>query len=111
MQQSTVHADRLDVVFEVEGEPLVNVVCSHGEEGFRTIFFLRRSHRPSHYFREGDEQILISPAAVDIGGLVVTPHERDFNRVDAPTLEAIYREVSLDRSETIRILDRFLSSS
>jgi len=99
------------IELKTEGEPLVNVICSHGDEGFRTIFFLRRSHRPSHYFREGDEQILISPAAVDIGGLVVTPHERDFNRVDAPTLEAIYREVSLDRSDTLRIVDRFLSSS
>jgi hypothetical protein len=115
-------ADRLTSVFhrlmaairealQTDEEPLVNVICSHYDNAWRIIVFLRRKHRPSMYYLEGDDRILISPAAVDIGGLVVTPHEHDFKRVQAPMLQQMFREVSLDRTETLRILDILLSSS
>jgi hypothetical protein len=79
-------------------EPMMNLLCSYGDSAWRVILFPRSKHRPDAYFKEGDERILISPAAVDIGGLIVTPLEKDFNTVDARTVEGIFREVSLPRA-------------
>ncbi len=76
-------------------EPMMNLVCSYGDSAWRVVLFPRSKHRPDAYFKEGDERILISPAAVDIGGLVITPLEKDFNAVDAPTIGGIFEEVSL----------------
>jgi hypothetical protein len=79
-------------------EPLVNVLCSYAERGWRVIVFPRRKHRPGAYFREESDRVLISPAAVDIGGLIITPLEKDFVRVDAPMIEEIFNEVSVSPS-------------
>jgi hypothetical protein len=108
-------ADRLESVFhrlmasmraeeKTTEEPKINVICSHARGAWRIIVFPRAKHRPDVYFREGDEQIMISPASIDIGGLPVTPRERDFDRVDAEVIEQIYREVSLTRPEVERII-------
>lgn len=81
-----------------EEEPMVNILCSRSEVDWRVILFPRSKHRPDVYFKEGDGKILISPAAVDIGGLIVTPLEKDFLTVDAATIESIFAEVSLPES-------------
>ena len=52
-----------------------------------SIIFPRRKHRPDVYFIKGGDRVLISPAAVDMGGLIVTPVERDFQKVDAAMIE------------------------
>jgi ATP adenylyltransferase/5',5'''-P-1,P-4-tetraphosphate phosphorylase II len=85
-------------------EPKVNIICTHAAGLWRLIVFPRAKHRPDVYFKEGDEQIMISPASIDIGGLPVTPKERDFERVDAAMIEHIYAEVSLTRPEVERII-------
>ena len=72
---------------------MFNALCSYREQVWRMMFFPRRKHRPDVYFKEGDERVLVSPAAVDIGGLVIMPLEKDFMRADALMLEAIFNEV------------------
>ena len=52
-----------------DGEPLLNILCTRTGEGWRLILFPRRKHRPDAYFREGEERLLISPGAVDMGGM------------------------------------------
>jgi ATP adenylyltransferase/5',5'''-P-1,P-4-tetraphosphate phosphorylase II len=86
-------------------EPMVNVLCSFSAGTWRLIIFPRSKHRPEVYYREGNNQILISPAAVDLGGLIVTPLEKDFSSVDAQMVESIFREVSLDESTVERIFE------
>jgi hypothetical protein len=86
-------------------EPMMNLLCSYGDSSWRVILFPRSKHRPDAYFKEGDERILISPAAVDIGGLVITPLEKDFNMVDAPTMEGIFEEVSLAKEKVDAAMD------
>ena len=81
-----------------EVEPMINIHCSFGNEHWRVVVFPRRKHRPDVYFKEGKERIVISPATIDIGGLIVTPMERDFNRVDAAMVQTIYNEVLLDKA-------------
>jgi hypothetical protein len=84
---------------ETAEETMMNVLCSFADGAWRVIVFPRTKHRPDLFFKEEAERVLISPAAVDIGGLIVTPMERDFNTVDASMVESIFREVSLPQAE------------
>lgn len=81
---------------KTEEEPMLNALCSCTDGMWRIIVFPREKHRPDVYFKEGDEKVLISPAAVDIGGLIITPVEKDFKTVDAPAVVNIFQEVSVN---------------
>ena len=81
-------------------EPMMNVVCSYQEDIWRFIIFPRCKHRPEIYYKEGPDRVLISPAAVDMGGLIVTPMEKDFLNVDATVIENLFAEVS-ERQEVV----------
>ncbi len=85
-------------------EPLLNVLCNYSENSWRMIVFPRSKHRPDMYFQEGDKQVLISPAAVDIGGLIVTPKEKDFQSVDSIIIKKIFTEVSVSHEVTRQII-------
>jgi len=85
-------------------EPKMNILCSYQEELWRLIILPRRKHRPDIYFLRGDDHVMISPAAVDMGGIVVTPLERDFLRADAKLIESIFAEVT----EPTEILEKIL---
>jgi hypothetical protein len=76
-------------------EPMINVLCSFADGAWRVIVFPRSKHRPDVYFKEEAERVLISPAAVDIGGLIVTPMEKDFKTVNPALVESIFQEVCL----------------
>ena len=94
----TVLLDLVDALQEVTGsaeEPMMNVVCSFGEVAWRVILFPRSKHRQDAYFKEGEEKVLVSPAAVDIGGLIITPVEKDFNRIRPEFVESMFQEVTL----------------
>ncbi len=99
--------DKMQRVVQTTREPMLNLLCSFRNNEWRIIIFPRRKHRPAVYFHEGEARILISPAAVDMGGLVVTPVERDYERVDATMIENIYEEVSIDQD----VLERIVSES
>lgn len=86
-------------------EPMMNVLCWHEEEWTTLVVFLRRKHRPDVYSAEGDAKVVISPAAVDIGGWIVTPVERDFRTVDAAMVRSIFAEVSLSDTDVNRIVE------
>lgn len=86
-------------------EPMVNILCSFRAPLWRIILFPRRKHRPEAFFRNDESRIIVSPAAVDMGGLVITPAEKDFNRLDGKLIEAIYSEVSMDDETVQRALE------
>ena len=65
------------------------------------MIFPRRKHRPSVYFLPGSERILISPGLVDMGGIIITPIEKDFITIDHELIQNIYKEISMD-AETIQ---------
>jgi hypothetical protein len=61
-----------------------------------TIFIIpRRKHRPSYFYKEDDGQILISPAAVDLGGVCITPRKEDFDKIKFENIKEIFKEVCL----------------
>lgn len=78
-----------------DDEPMVNVIGHYMNNNFILALFPRRAHRPAAFFREDDQRIMVSPAVMEMGGIIVTPSETDFHRLNAETIESIYREVSL----------------
>ncbi|SEM54422.1 protein of unknown function [Syntrophus gentianae] len=77
-------------------EPMLNLHGSFHEGKWRVLLFPRRKGRPDLYDREEAERVLISPASVEMGGLLVAPVERDFRRLNPDLVRHIYREVSVD---------------
>lgn len=98
-------------VKEQEAEPMVNILCWHeiseGEQGrFITLIYLRDKHRPSHYFAQGDSNILLSPAAVDLGGVLITPLEKDFHKISEREIKEIMDEILISESDTKAIVNK-----
>ena len=76
-------------------EPMMNVIAWNSGDELLTVVLPRRKHRPDCYTVEGDGQYIISPGAVDMGGLIITPREEDFRRLTPEVVKGIYQEVSL----------------
>ena len=86
-------------IMEGEEEPMMNVISWREENDFLTVVFPRKKHRPDCYYKEGDEQLLVSPGALDMAGLLITPREEDFRKLDAEKAVSILQECSLDISQ------------
>jgi hypothetical protein len=80
----------------IDEEPMMNIAGFYEERKMCLVIFPRRKHRPDAFFREGDARVVVSPGVIDMGGLLITPIEKDFDRLDAAAVEGIYGEVSLD---------------
>jgi hypothetical protein len=81
-------------------EPMMNIVGAFQNKQWRIIVFLRRKHRPDVFFDADEEKrILLSPAAVDIGGVCITPREKDFEKITKEKLEEIFKEVFIVEKE------------
>ena len=86
------------------GEPMMNLICNYEEEfGWRVIIFLRSKHRPSYYYLKGENRIMLSPAAIDLGGVCIAPLEKDFEKIDKKIIKEILNEVSLNKDSFVHI--------
>lgn len=74
---------------EGQPEPMMNILAwmeeVNGTITFVTYVILRKKHRPDCYYADDETQILVSPGALDMAGLLITPRESDFLRM-TPTL-------------------------
>ncbi len=84
-------------------EPLLNILSFWQQEHWRLVIFPRARHRPSFYFLEGDEKLLISPAAVELGGVCTTPREEDFEKVTREHIVRMFDEVCVSAEEFERV--------
>jgi hypothetical protein len=96
--------EALKTALSTQEEPMLNIAGSRNGETWRLLIFPRRKHRPDDFFKEGDARVLVSPGVIDMGGVLITPVEKDFNALDSDGVERIYREVSLDDDLTDRAL-------
>lgn len=77
-------------------EPMMNLMSNYNTEfGWSVIVFLRNKHRPEIFYMDEPGKMLISPAAVDLGGLLITPRKIDFDKLDKQLVQNILKEVSL----------------
>ena len=80
---------------EGEPEPRYNLFAWNDKtHGFTLAYFPRTEHRPKCYAEEGNARLTVSPGALDMGGIIVTPREEDFEKIDEETIARIYREVT-----------------
>ena len=77
---------------EGETEPRMNVLAWTEDNDYVFVVFPRRKHRPDCYYSEGEERLLVSPGALDMMGLVITPREEDFNKMTAGQAVGIIKE-------------------
>ena len=89
--------DEMEVV-EGELEPRMNILAwttPKGDGGHRIVSVVipRSKHRPDCYYMEGDERVLVSPGALDMGGLVIVPRREDYDMMSAELAGGIIREV------------------
>lgn len=90
---------------EGDEEPMMNVLAWYESGWWVVCVFPREKHRPSCYWAEGDRNILISPASVDIGGVFITPLEKDYEKITMQDVESILKEVTLSDAKTEIIIE------
>ncbi len=89
----------------ISDEPMINVLCSYENCIWRIMIFFRSKHRPDAFYREGEQRIFISLGAIDMAGLIITPLELDYNRLDGESIRNIYTEVSLPEDMMNKIIN------
>ena len=94
-----------------ETEPMMNVIAWNNGDELLCVVLPRRKHRPDCYTAEGDGQYIISPGAVDMGGLVITPREEDFRRLTPEVVMGIYREVSLTPEQMKQVAEKLQNAA
>lgn len=95
--------NKLHIMQPDQAEPLLNILASFDRDEWLVHIFPRILHRPAQYFETGDRQILLSPASVDMGGVLITPRREDFMRISAPDITDIFSQVCMD-AESVRML-------
>ena len=93
-------------VREGEKEPRMNVVAWRDGSEDVIVVLPRDNHRPACYFEEGDRRMVISPGALDMAGLIITPREEDFNRMSEDKLISILKEVSIKEKDMENIKEK-----
>ena len=92
-----------------EWEPRMNLLTWYGPGGWTTVVFFRAESRPDCFFSEDPaRQILISPGAVEMAGVAIVSSKDSFDRLDAPRLGEIIREVSFDAEKTRIMEDKYI---
>jgi (2Fe-2S) ferredoxin len=77
-------------------EPLLNIICTYDPKLWTVYLFPRAKHRPACFFADGEQQLLVSPGAIDMAGVVVVPERAHYDKIDGQQIAAIFSEVSLN---------------
>lgn len=93
-------------VKEGGAEPGLNILAWRDGDCWVVSLFLREKHRPDCYMAEGEANILISPGAVDMGGVFITPLEKDFDKLTREDVRTIFKEVSLNDETMDKLVAR-----
>ncbi len=91
---------------EGEGEPRFNAYCWFAEGEYRACVVMRSEKRSHHYTAEGEDHLTISPGAVDMAGVFITPFKEDFEKVTTAQVREILAEVSVSAEVEAQILHR-----
>ncbi|MBE6260101.1 MAG: DUF4922 domain-containing protein [Prevotella sp.] len=94
---------------EDQTEAMMNIIMWQSGDVVLSVVLPRRKHRPECYTATGDDQYVISPGAVDMSGLIITPREQDFRRVTPELILDIYRELSLTQEQVQQVVERVKS--
>ena len=91
---------------EGQGEPMMNIVAWRIDDELISVVFPRQKHRPDCYYATDDTQLLVSPGALDMAGLLITPRREDFERITPEQAEAILQECALSADAMAVLVER-----
>ncbi|MBP5366794.1 MAG: DUF4922 domain-containing protein [Bacteroidales bacterium] len=75
-------------------DSMVNIVARQAGDGLVEFYVIpRRAFRPWQYSAAADEQLLISPASVEVGGIFIVPQKKHFEKLQAADIEDILKQV------------------
>lgn len=86
-------------------EPMLNILAYFYPDGWIIHIIPRKIHRPAQFFLEGDGKILLSPASVDLGGVIITPREEDFHKIGSKDIMDIFDQVCLSDDEVSGLIN------
>ena len=95
-----------DAMPAADEEPMMNIVAWHQDDELFIVVFPRAKHRPDCYYAEGEQQLLVSPGAIDMGGLLITPRREDFDRITPERAVDILKECSLSAEAMTTLTER-----
>lgn len=95
-------------VKEGSAEPMFNLITWYTGTEYRSAVILRGAHRPSLYYSDGDDRLLLSPGCADMAGFFVVPSEKDFNRIGPDLLQEVLDEVSISAENETLVLRRLV---
>jgi hypothetical protein len=108
-EEAIVFFDQLYPLLEIKNddkEPMINIVTWYENGIWYSCIFPREKHRPQCFYAEGDDNILISPASVDLGGVFITPLEKDFDKITKENISNILKEICIHTEKMQSIIDK-----
>ena len=94
-----------------ESEPMMNIIAWRKGDEFISVVIPREKHRPDAYFTEGEAQMMVSPGALDMAGLIITPREEDFSKINLDKATALLRECGISAEKTEAIVSNLKASA
>ena len=94
-----------------ESEPMMNIIAWRKGDEFVSVVIPREKHRPDAYFAEGEAQMMVSPGALDMAGLIITPREEDFSKINLDKATALLRECGISAEKTEAIVSNLKASA
>ena len=93
-----------------ETEPMMNIISWRKGEEFISVVIPREKHRPEAYFAEGDAQFVVSPGALDMSGLIITPREEDFRKLTEEKVLSLLQECGVSEEKMNTIIAKLKAS-
>ena len=86
-------------------EPMMNILAwtikssIDGKKRIVSLIVPRSKHRPDAYYKTGNEKILVSPGALDMAGLIITPRKEDFISLEESNIVSIIKECAISEQQ------------
>ena len=93
-----------------ETEPMMNIIAWRKGDEYISVVIPREKHRPEAYFAEGDAQVMVSPGALDMSGLIITPREEDFHKLTEESATTILQECGISTEKMNSIVTKLKTS-
>lgn len=93
-----------------ETEPMMNIISWRKGGEFISVVIPREKHRPEAYFAEGDAQFVVSPGALDMSGLIITPREEDFRKLTEEKALSLLQECGVSEEKMNAIIAKLKAS-
>lgn len=94
------------LIQKIGDDSQINILSWKKNKEYVVVVFPRKKHRPSVYYTKGPTNRLISPASLEMGGLIITPLEKDFKNTTYTDLKNIFTEICYSKEQIDLIVQK-----